>query len=129
MLSTMLTVSDGFPRALQMVGRRFRTAEEKHEVLQVSGNSWDYWLWLAILAGGAMLIIVFYLESLAGLVDLATTLSFLSAPFLGLLTYRAVTASWVAPEFRPGRWLQLLAIISIAFLTVFSFVFLYFRFF
>ncbi len=129
MLSTMITVIDGFPRALQLVGRRFRSAEDPAEVMKKSGHSWDYWTWLGVLSAGAMLIILFYLKSLGDLVDLATTLSFLSAPFLGFLTYRAIMAPWVPEEIKPGLWLHALAILGIVFLSAFLLFFLYFRFF
>ncbi|MFC1853063.1 divalent metal cation transporter, partial [candidate division CSSED10-310 bacterium] len=128
MFSTMLTVIDGFPRALQLVGRRFRTAEDKKLVLERSGNSWDYWTWMGILAGGGMLIISLYLKNLKSLVDLATTLSFLTAPILGFLTYKAVTAPWMPQECKPPPWLRGLALVGITFLTAFLLFFLYYRF-
>ena len=128
MLSTMLTVIDGFSRALQLVGRRFRTAEDQTEEMKKSGHSLDYWIWLSALSVGAMLIIIFYLKNLGDMVDLATTLSFLSAPLLGFLTYRAILAPWVPKEFRPSPWLQGLAVLGIVFLTAFMLFFLYFRF-
>ena len=126
--STVLTVTDGFPRALQLVGRRFRTPEDPQEVLERCGNSWDYWTWMGVMALGAMLIIGFYLKSLKALVDLATTLSFVTAPFLGLLTYRAIMARWVPDEFKPRPWLRALAIIGVVFLGSFLIFFLYYRF-
>ena len=125
--STVLTVIDGFPRALQLVGRRFRTPENPEEVLQRSGNSWDYWAWMGIMAVGAMLIIGFYLRSLKALVDLATTLSFVTGPFLGFLTYRAIMAPGVPDEFKPGRLLRWLAVTGIVFLGSFLVFFLYYR--
>lgn len=126
--STMLTVIDGFPRALQLVGRRFRIAEEEAEVLEKSGHSWDYWTWLSVLSIGAMLIILFYVTSLGDLVDLATTLSFISAPFLGFLTYRAILSPEVPSDKKPGVWLHVLAVVGIIFLSGFMLFFLYFKF-
>jgi len=128
MFSTMLTVIDGFPRALQLVARRFRTPEDPVEVLERAGNSWDYWAWMGFMGVGAMLIIAFYLKSLKALVDLATTLSFLTAPFLGILAYRAITSDYIPEEFRPGPVLRYLAIIGIVFLSAFLLFFLYYRF-
>jgi len=125
--STVLTVTDGFPRALQLVARRFRTPEDPQEVLERSGNSWDYWTWMGIMALGAMLIIGFYLRSLKALVDLATTLSFVTGPFLGFLTYRAIMARWVPDEFKPRPWLRGLALVGIVFLASFLVFFLYYR--
>jgi len=128
MFSTMLTVMDGFPRALQLVLRRFRSVENPDDVMERSGNSWDYWAWMALLCAGGMIVIAFYLTSLKALVDLATTLSFVTGPFLGILTYRAITSSAVPEEFRPRRWLRVLAILAIGFLIAFLLFFLYYRF-
>ncbi|MFH1313681.1 MAG: Nramp family divalent metal transporter [Candidatus Eisenbacteria bacterium] len=125
--STVLTVVDGFPRGLQLVARRFRTPEDPVDVLERSGNSWDYWLWMGIMAVGAMLIIAFYLKSLKALVDLATTLSFITGPFLGFLTYRAITAKYVPAECRPAPWLRGLAVLGIVFLGGFLLFFIYYR--
>ena len=127
MFSTMLTVMDGFPRALQLVVRRFRTAEDPDEVMERSGNSWDYWAWMALLCAGGMIVIAFYLTSLKALVDLATTLSFVTGPFLGILTYRAITSNAVPAEFRPKPWLRALAVLAVVFLIAFLLFFLYYR--
>jgi len=128
MFSTMLTVTDGFPRALQLVARRFRTAEDRDEVMERTGNSWDYWVWMALLCAGGMIVIAFYLKSLKALVDLATTLSFATGPFLGILTYRAIMSYAVPAEFRPKPWLRALAVLAIVFLISFLLFFLYNRF-
>jgi hypothetical protein len=80
---------------------------------------------MAILSAGAMLILLFYLKGLIGLVDLATVLSFATAPFLGILTYRAVTAAWVPEDHRPGPALRMFAILGIAFLGAFLLFFVY----
>jgi Mn2+/Fe2+ NRAMP family transporter len=128
MFSTLLTVVDGFPRALQLLARRFKTPEDPAEVMKRSGNSWDYWVWMAVLSIGGMLIIIFYLKKLTGLVDLATTLSFLTGPFLGFLTYRAIMSPYVPKEFRPEPWRRVLAILGITFLTAFMLFFLYSKF-
>jgi amino acid transporter len=128
MFSTMLTVTDGFPRALQLVARRFRTPEDPVEVLERSGNSWDYWAWMTLMGIGAMLIIAFYLKSLKALVDLATTLSFVTGPFLGILAYRAITSDYIPEEYRPGPGLRHLAKLGIGFLGAFLLFFLYYRF-
>jgi len=82
-------------------------------------RSGDYWAWAAILTAGALLIIGRFMTSLLSLVDLATILSFVTAPFLGILAYRAMTAPAVPAEFRPGAGLRAMAIVGIAFLLAF----------
>ena len=128
MFSTVLTVMDGFPRALQLVVRRFRLPETPEEIRTKPGKARDYWIWIAVLSAGAMLIIAYGLRSLTGLIDLATILSFVTAPFLGILTYRAITDPVVPEACRPGRGLRALALAGIAFLGAFLLFFLYYRF-
>jgi Mn2+/Fe2+ NRAMP family transporter len=116
MFSTVLTVLDGFPRALQLTMRRFRGPEEPEEVARSAARAPGYWVWLIVLCAGAMPIVAFLLKSLTRLIDLATFLSFLTGPLLGWLALRAVTAEWVKPEFRPGPWLRRTAYVAFAFL-------------
>jgi Mn2+/Fe2+ NRAMP family transporter len=128
MLSTMLTVIDGFPRALQLTGRRLLGAESQAEVAKSSIRSKDFWIWATILIAGGLLIIRFAMSSLLSLVDLATILSFATAPFLAILAYRAMTAADIPEEFRPGPCLRTTAVLGIGFLLVFLGYFLYHRF-
>jgi Mn2+/Fe2+ NRAMP family transporter len=81
-----------------------------------------------VLIAGALLIIGRFMTNLLSLVDLATVLSFVTAPFLGILAYRAVTAPTVPEELRPSPGLRAMAIIGIVFLLAFLCVFLYHRF-
>lgn len=127
MFSTMLTVIDGFPRGLQLVAKRFVKPEDPAEVEKRTGNSWDYWVWIGALSIGAMFIIIRFLSSLKGLIDVATIISFITAPFLGILTYRAMTASYIPDEFKPGAWRRILALTGIIFLSAFLLFFAYFR--
>lgn len=126
MFSTLLTVIDGFPRALMLVVRRFQGPEQPEEIHRRAGQSRVYWSWMMLLAAGALLILATMgLRDLKKLIDLATILSFITAPFLGLLSYRAVVSPWVPEQYRPGRKLRLLAQAGIAFLGLFLLFFLY----
>jgi hypothetical protein len=128
MLSTTLAVIDGFPRALYLTGRRFVSAETEAEVAASAVRTRGFWVWAAVLIAGGLLIIRYGMSSLLNLVDLATILSFATAPFLAILTYRAMTAPDVPAEFRPGRGLRATAIAGIAFLLAFLGYFLFQRF-
>jgi Mn2+/Fe2+ NRAMP family transporter len=131
MFSTTLTVADAFPRALR------RTCEILSPRLGGGGDgspssggspAWLYWGWMAVLVTGALLLMSVFQSSLTGMVDLATTLSFLTSPFLGYLNYRAVTASHVPVSARPPGWLRALTWVGLAFGVVFGIVFLVGRF-
>lgn len=103
MVSTTITVTDGFPRALGVLLARFQCDEEEgaRPCSPVS-----YWGSLAIVVGGAAVVLQLYVSSLKALVDLATTLSFVTAPFLAALNHRALfspevqAAGAASPAFR-----------------------------
>jgi len=124
MLSTTLTVIDGFPRALQMAGRRFFGPESEKDVAKSTVRTLDFWLWAGLLMVGAMVVIGFFMKDFGSLVDIAITLSYVTAPFLGILTYRAMTAADIPEEFRPGKGLRVLAVVGIVFLVGFFALFL-----
>ncbi|MHC4107865.1 MAG: NRAMP family divalent metal transporter [Planctomycetota bacterium] len=128
LLSTTLTVIDGFPRALQLTGRRFVAPESEAEVATSAVRTRGFWIWTTVLIAGGLLIIRYWMSSLLSLVDLATILSFVTAPFLAILTYRAMTAADVPAEFQPGRGLRATAIVGIGFLLAFLGYFLFHRF-
>jgi Mn2+/Fe2+ NRAMP family transporter len=127
MFSTTLTVTDAFPRALrrttEVLGRR--AAEEPGQARRIEGL---YWAWMAVLVAGAVALISVFQASLTRMVDLATTLSFLTAPVLGYLNYRAVTGAHMPDGTAPPLWLRVLTWIGLAFGVAFGGVFLVWRF-
>jgi hypothetical protein len=71
------------------------------------------------LGAGVVCIAVFFLTSLQALVDVATILSFLTAPALAWLNHRTMLGTEVPAAHRPGRGLVLWSWAGI----VFSFAF------
>ncbi|MEN8175445.1 MAG: divalent metal cation transporter, partial [Pseudomonadota bacterium] len=80
MFSTTLAVVDAFPRVLATLWARFQGA-----ATMASEPRGPYWVSMALVAAGAFWILFFHLTGLASLVDLATTISFLTAPVLAIL--------------------------------------------
>lgn len=115
MFSTTLTVVDGFPRALSVLFSRFRGpeapggADEAHRSYRVV-----YWGSMIALAAGSLVIVGLLLSSLKSMVDLATTLSLLTAPILAWLNHRAVLGPEVPEEMRPTLWLVVASWLGIA---------------
>ena len=76
-------------------------------VLQGAASDGDtgpvYWISGAVLAVLTVIAVALLTGSLTVMVDFATIVSFLTAPILGYLNLRVVTAPNVAPEHRPGR--------------------------
>lgn len=122
MLSTAVTVIDGFPRALD---RSIRVATEG----RVGGSGRDdmgsvYWIGLASLSIGTVVVIALFAGTLAAMIDFATIVSFLVAPALGYLNLRAVTSAEVAPEDRPGKGLIALSWMGLLLLGGFAIIYL-----
>ena len=91
---------------LAVLADRFRGPEVPEEATG-EGDRRVYWGGTAVLFGGSLLVLHFALSSLGAMVDLATTLSFLTAPLLSLLNHRAMLGAEVPPEGRPSaalRW-------------------------
>jgi len=129
MLSTVLTVVDGFPRALSGLLQRFRTAEiPHHPELQAAASTRTYRLVLLVIGVGSLGLIAFLQGSLRELVSLATTLSFLTAPVFSVLNHRAVLSRAMPHECRPRRWMIRYSLVGIVFQALFAGYYLWIRF-
>jgi len=113
MFSTSLTVVDGFPRAIARtvaVARRGlgATPDDEGPV---------YWISGAVLGTLTVLVVARLIGTLTAMVDFATIVSFFTAPALGYLNLRVVTASHVPAEARPGRALRVLSMLGLVLLA------------
>jgi len=117
MLSTLLMVLDGYPRVL-MEGARL--AWPKANAL---GRA-PYWLCMVAMMVGALLIFVFVTSIMRPLVDVTTTVAFLSAPLFAWLNCKAIATRDVPPDAAPPKWLRVLSWAGVVFLTCFSILFL-----
>ena len=114
MLSTTLTVMDGFPRALEQTFVYLRSRDSIPS--SVPSGGYAYWVSIGALAASTGVILVLFIGNLTTLVDFATIVSFLTAPALGYLNLRAVTSPEVAPEHQPHKPLLVLAWIGLVLL-------------
>ncbi|MCF8302064.1 MAG: Nramp family divalent metal transporter, partial [Bacteroidales bacterium] len=85
MISTTLAVLDAYPRALKP------TTELLVPSLAKIGNAngWLTWFWIIIVVIGTIALMAFFQKTMQFMVDLATTISFVTAPILAYLNYRA----------------------------------------
>ncbi|MGH9380734.1 MAG: divalent metal cation transporter, partial [Thermoanaerobaculia bacterium] len=104
MFSTTLTVVDGFPRAIATLASRFRGPETPGVPDAISRPL--YWMSMGGLALGSLLVIGLVARSLPRMVDVATTLSLVTAAPLAWLNHRAITAAEVPEAARPGPRLR-----------------------
>ena len=83
-----------------------------------------YILWLTVLAIGTCLIFLFLLSEMGLLVQIATVLSFITAPFYALLNFRLITSNHMPKKDQPSQKIKILSITGIFFLTGFTLVYL-----
>lgn len=122
MFSTTITVLDAYPRVLQRTTVMLLPDRGLH-----SQSRTGYWLWMLLVASGAIVLLAFLSESMTFMVDLATILSFLTAPVLAVMNYRMITSRQVPSAFQPGPAMRGLSMTGIGFLLLFSLAYLYWQ--
>lgn len=122
MLSTTLTVVDGFPRAIERSIARLATGAARSRPVPSAGRV--YWISVAGLAFATVLVVAFFVGNLTTMVDFATIVSFITAPVLGYLNLRAVTAPEVPAQYRPRRGMLTLSWVGLLLLGGTGFVYL-----
>ncbi len=114
MFSTTITTLDASPRAMS-----------KSVQLLLNKKNKDYYLlWISILAIGTCLIFLFLLSEMGLLVQIATVLSFITAPFYAILNYRLITSKHTPKESQPSQRMKILSLLGIIFLLGFTLVYL-----
>lgn len=126
MLSTSLTIIDGFPRALDQASRSLRFSERQDQRQgQISSL---YWIILGVLAVVTVLVLELFIGNMTAMIDFATIMSFLTAPILGYLNLRAVCSDDVPQEHRPGLAMRMLAYAGLLFMVGIALTYVVFRF-
>jgi len=133
MLSTSVTVIDAFPRVVAALVVQLRLAfapefASPDTSVPLEGDRYIYRIAFAILGAGAIAILVWGMSSFTALVDLATTLSFLTAPVLSFFNHRAIHASEVPRDQRPGAAMTAWSWVAIVLQAAFAVFFLWFKF-
>jgi len=118
MFGTCIAVFDGYARS---ASESIRLVQQK----RIEDNK-VYKIIIGLLVFGSTLIIYLFGSKLKQLVDLATTISFLIAPFVAIANYTLVTKNF-DKRAQPKRWLQILAITGIVYLIGFCLIFIYFK--
>lgn len=120
MFSTTLTVTDAYPRvSLRMLEVLIPGVFEEESNVRI------YRILLVVISLLSLGVLYFLGDQFTLMVDLATTLSFLTAPVLAYLNYRLVTAQYIPEHCQPRPWLKWLSWSGITFLTAFALLYLY----
>jgi len=110
MLSTTITTLDASPRSMSRAT----------QLLTNNFNKNYYFHWISVLSVGTMLIFYFLLSEMGALVEIATILSFITAPFYAILNYKLVTSKNMPDEHKPSKSLKILSAFGILFLSIFA---------
>lgn len=110
MFSTTLTTLDGSPRVLE----RTTTLLSDYKIKK------SYKFWLGILLFGTLCIFFFLSYNLGKLVEIATILSFLTAPFYAIANYKLMSSKHVPKAYQPKLIVHILSWLGILFLAGFS---------
>ena len=113
MFSTTLTTLDASPRCM----------DKSSQLLFPKTNFLDYKFWLIVLSIGTICIFSFLLDEMGTLVQIATVLSFITAPFYAYLNLKLVTSNLMPSKHRPSKTLINFSYVGLAFLTLFALVF------
>ena len=113
MFSTTITTLDASPRAMSKTIQLLFKKEK------------DYYIyWIIILASGTSLIFIFLLSEMGKLVQIATVLSFITAPIYAFLNYKLVNSDQVPKDLQPSKKLKFLSNLGLIFLTGFTLFYL-----
>jgi Mn2+/Fe2+ NRAMP family transporter len=104
MVSTSITVVDGFPRAIE----RSIVCLRSPDAPPTQGGR-IYWVTVGAVGLASVLVVAALVGGLTTMVDFATIVSFITAPILGWLNFRAVTGPEVDPADRPSPAMRALS--------------------
>ncbi len=119
MFGTCIGVFDGYSRSASKVLSLWIPAKGPDPGI----SSRTYRITLILVGVGSLLIIFQFGSSLRTLVDLATAISFVIAPIIAFANFYLVRK--LKSEHRPKKGMTILSYVGIAFLTVFTLVYLY----
>jgi len=120
MFSTTLTCLDAIPRVLERSTLLIfpdLSPTDRHQTI--------YWVWLIVLVIGALIILGFFISSMQSMVNLATILSFLTAPVLAIMNHLVIFSDQVPAAFKPGMRMKIYSILGILFLTGFAGIYIW----
>ena len=110
MFSTTLTTLDASPRSMAKAS----------ELLFKKTTKLNYVFWISILFIGTIAIFFFLASEMGLLIKIATILSFITAPFYAIISYKLICSKHTPKTWRPSKQLHFLSWLGIAFLIGFS---------
>ena len=115
MFSTTITTLDASPRSMSITLQLLFNKKNKNY----------YTFWITILATGTSLIFLLLLSEMASLVQIATVLSFITAPFYAILNFSLVSSNFMPKKYKPKLFSKIHSFLGILFLAGFTVLYLF----
>ena len=123
MFSTTLTCLDAMPRTMEALALQLTRGKEDEDEEADTKTRPNYYLYSIItLIAGTILILALLIKNMGQMIQLATVISFLTAPVIAWLNLR--TARGLEEKHQPSRSMRLLGYMGLTFLIVFSLYYL-----
>lgn len=110
MFSTTITTLDASPRAMS----------KSIELMLNKTFKMNYVFWILLLTAGTLIIFFTFASEMGLLIQIATILSFITAPFYAIINYRLISSMHTPKPWRPTLKLHILSWLGIIFLIGFS---------
>ncbi|ETN96838.1 NRAMP family divalent metal transporter [Zhouia amylolytica] len=110
MFSTTLTTLDASPRSMVRCSELITNKQHKNA----------YLFWILLLVIGTISILLFFLSEMKTLIEIATILSFITAPFYAIMNFALISSKHTPKEWQPSITLKIISYLGIIFLLVFS---------
>jgi Mn2+/Fe2+ NRAMP family transporter len=123
MFSTTLTVTDAYPRTISYILCLNQSKNDRPPLIK------SYRGTLIIISIISLLVLYVAGSQFIFMVDLATTMSFLSGPVFAYINYKLIFSDHFPEDKKPALWLKLLSWFGMLFITGFALIFLYWKFF
>ncbi|MAM05252.1 MAG: iron transporter [Flavobacteriales bacterium] len=117
MFSTTLSVIDGYSSTIQKTIKLLFNLNSTFFIYKIS---------LLVIVFGSYIITWKFIDNFKQLIDLATTISFLIAPFCAIANHIVVHSDDIPINKRPPFWLKILSFMGIIFLILFSLIYLFY---
>lgn len=117
---TLVAAWDAFTRGFARCLRAFKFDEiENNEEQQQFLNRY-YSIFLPVIGLGGFILFYQFTGSMITILTLATVFSFLSAPVICLLNFRAIQSSAIPESHRPANWMVILSYIGLVVMVLFT---------
>lgn len=121
---TLITVFDAFSRSLVWSLRALKFDQIENNETQNKFLNRNYRFALVLMGVGALLLFILSQKSMIKMLELATIISFVSAPAIAIINFRAMKDADFPEEHRPGTGLLILSYVGLAVMVLFTIYYL-----